>query len=291
MRKLFTVLLIAIVGLGHAQIINQKKVAKVKSSKLIVGLTGNADFDADMKAAVEEFWKFSSISEYLPMDEAKKKAKTDPNSLVLVFRHVRSSSCSHQAAGSNIRYKIVTSGYQVAITEGGGLKNFVATFVPTFGGETTREILYFAIALMNNTLETMEKQNLKNNIKMYSIFNSRAGKLKNKTLYIPDGWLAEKLSPNELAEIYPARIKVTSYEEWRDAIINKKEGIAYLIIVPTPLGDSYVHIHHLMDAETGACIGTAKPKAPLNVNGINVSKANTGFLNKKMASKYADLLK
>jgi|GEM_PF-3998321 len=283
-------MLIATTAICQAQIINHAKVATVKSSKLIIGLTGKEEFDSDLKAAVEENWKFSTVAEYLPMEEAKKKAKKDDNFLVLEFRHVNSSSCSHKTPGQSIKYRIVTSGYQLAITQGGSMKNFVATFIPTFNNTTTREILFFAVSLMNNTLETMEKDNMKNNFKINSVFNERASALNNKTLFVAEGWLSDKLPEDELKKIYPAKIKVASYEEWRDAILTKKEGTAYMIVVPMPAGDSYIYYHYIMDAETSQCIGIVKPKAPVNIGGVNVSNANTGYLNKKVATKYAELL-
>ncbi|MEO1653771.1 MAG: hypothetical protein AAFU64_09510, partial [Bacteroidota bacterium] len=105
------------------------------------------------------------------------------------------------------------------------------------------------------------------------------------------GWLDLNKKKDDIKELYNFPVEVVNYETWKEAILKKKEGIAYVVVVPVPLGGKYVYLHYLMDAQTGKVFAIVKPKVGLSIGGINLSKKNTGYINKKNLEAYDEVAK
>jgi hypothetical protein len=175
------------------------------------------------------------------------------------------------------------------LEDGKGNNPPVSCYFPTFGEdyEVTKEGLGFAVSEMNSIVSNLDKYNIKNNMTYNKPFKQNAPRLKDKTLLIPDFWLSEKVGVDELASLYEGKCQIVTYEEWSDAILNKR-NYAYVMIAPTPVGGDYVYLHYLMEASTGDVLYISKPKVAVNVGGFNVSAANTGYINGRCLKLYND---
>ncbi|MEM9023774.1 MAG: hypothetical protein AAGB22_08525 [Bacteroidota bacterium] len=264
-------------------IIGLEKVKEIKSAKMIVGLTDDEDLNASLRVAVDSFWTFNRVVEYLPLEEAKKKAKEDDKLMVLSIGSTTSKSLTHDRVQYSYRY--VSKGKTVEISR--GKKAILKQHIPAYGKDeaVSAEAIGFGLAAMQHICSTMVRKKLKNSLKLKSTLKESSTRIRSKTLYIPEGWLSEKLDKSAVKDLYGGKVKVVSYEEWRDAILTKQKGIAYTMVVPVPIGGDYVYVHYLMDAEKGR-LYAALQKTGVKVQGINLSKSNTGYITKKNMSLY-----
>jgi hypothetical protein len=291
MKKILTTFLPLMLGIVlNAQIIKLDDVRKVKASKLIVALTGDEQINEALKSVVPKYWTFSEVVGFEDAESANKKAKEDDNLYVLSIGTKSSRSLTHSTAGSNIRYQFISEGKAINIGRGKG-SPVIFNPIPSFEDDViTEEILIYGISTMQNMCKIMDEKNLSSNMKIKSAYKENTPELKNKVLYLAEGWLAPKLDVQKIPEMYDAKIKVVSYDDWRNAIISGEDGVAYCIVVPVATGGSYTYIHYLVDAKTSAIYAFTYPKVGMNVAGVNVSKSNTGYINSKNIGMYNDAL-
>ncbi len=115
--------------------------------------------------------------------------------------------------------------------------------------------------------------------------------------YIPKMFLNEKLTEASIKKYYDSNFKIATQEEWKEAIISRKNDVAYLILVPVPVSGDYIYQHYIVDAETSKIYALLQPKAGIamksgiiGVRDINLSKSNNGYINKKNIKKYGNVL-
>lgn len=273
-----------------AQVAKLDDIRAIKNSKVIVGLSGNDELDEILRRVITKYWSFSEVIAFENAETATKKAKLDDNLMVLKLGKKVGYSPSHSTPGSNNKYKYITEGHQIEIGTGKN-KLLVSVLIPTFkDDEITEEILVYGISTLQHLCKTMDDNNLKSNMKIKDVYKENTPQLKNKTLYIPEFWLSPKFDINEIKNLYDAKIKVVSYEDWRNAILTGEEGIAYVMVVPTPSGGNYVYLHYLVDAHTSNVYAFVYPKVSGSIAGINVTKSNTGFINDKNIKMYNEAL-
>jgi len=286
-------ILLGITNLANAQfqLINLKEVESIKNSKIVVGLTGNKDLDDAMIAAVNEFWKISEIGEPMPVEEAISKTKEDNSITVIKIGEIRAISMTHKY-NNYWNYRNINSSKVIELYNG-GKKPVFKQFIPEFNNEITSEILWFGIAAMHYQLVTMEENNI-GVTKLKKQYKSSSPKLNDVTLLIPEGWTDKKTTPESLKEIYGGKAYIVSYSIWRKAIMERDEDVAYSIICSVPFGDGYVHLHYLMDAKTGNILAVIQPKVAVSINkpkgNVNLTKGNSGYVNKKILEKYNNVL-
>jgi len=137
----------------------------------------------------------------------------------------------------------------------------------------------------------MIDQNLKGGMKAISTLRQQGSGLKDKTLLLPKSWLDSKLTEEQIKKNYTANFKIVSHQDWKNAIIEGQKDAAYVILVPVPVGGNYIYQHHIFDAETKKKFyALLQPKAGVSINGLNASKSNTGYINKKNVKKYNSVL-
>lgn len=272
---------------GQGDVIKDDEVKRIKESKLIVAEFGNKDDDEGMLRVVKKFWTFTSDVTSMPYKEAKELAKKDEKVLIIFITSAVSKSLPHDGGkfgDFKRQYKEVSSGAFLAIETGKG--NVLAnTYIPTFGGGITEEILVFGISNINCMLKTMDEKNLSNGRKLEEVYKaSFTPQLKEKTLYVLEDWMDEKCDKAKFASIYSGKFEMVSYEKWSSAILNK-EDVSYVIIAPRPIGGAFMYIHYLMDAKDGMVRATCAPKV-VTKNG----KSNTGLINEANVKRYNDAL-
>jgi hypothetical protein len=280
---------------GEGQFLKSTEVAQIKGAKIIVSQTGDKETDDALEKAVKSHWDFTSDVKSMTYKEAKAMAKTDPSVLIFIVASVKSKSLPHNVGpahnGFQQTYKSVSSGAAVMLEDGKG-HALASSYIPSFGTEglVTEEVLAFGVSAMNYQLKAMSEKNMANNLKIKSAYKEQTEKLKSKTLYIPEDWVSDKLDKSKIGTLYKANYEVVSYEKWRNAILNKEDA-AYVIVVPQPIGGSFIYVHYLVDAQTGTVYAMCQPKgAAVNVSGVNVSKANTGLINEKNIERYNESL-
>lgn len=276
---------------GQGDWVKLKEVKEIKECKLIVAQFGIKEQDDLMMDAVKNYWNFTSDITSMPYKQAKELAKKDPKVFIMFVTSATSKSLPHDGA-FNTSYKRVSSGAFMVIenAKGGVMAN---SYIPTFEGGLTPEILAFGVSNINCMLKTIEERQLGSNIKVFAAYKEHSPKLKQKTLYIPEGWVHENLDKAQAEKDYQAKFEIVSYEKWRDAILNKEE-VAYVILVPRPVGGKFVYEHYIMDAKTTSVLAISTNNAAtmdLGIAGnVNLNKSNTGFINNKNIKKYNDAL-
>ena len=294
MKKLFTFLFLAIFTHSYAQMITLSDVKEIKQSKLILGLPDDPELAESFKKMVKDFWTYIPIKEELPLGEALEKSKKDDKIMVLCMANKKSSSLNRGKAGN--QYKWVSMGLQLEIQKRNGKMVAYQAF-PTFGEdrEITEEGLAFGLTSLQFTIKSMISLEIKSNLKIEKAYEEVKHKLRKDTLYILEGWLDDDLTESEILKIYKKKFKIVGYDQWKNAILERKEGIAYLVVVGVPIGGNYAYHHYLVNAKTGNVYDDIYPKVSasldLGFKNVNLSKQNSGYVKKKNIEKYAELFK
>jgi hypothetical protein len=291
MKRNLTSALFLILGISlNAQVVHQSDIQKIKNSKLLVTLTEDEQFNEMLKATVAKYWTFSEVIGYESAENAIKRAKEDENILIMEVGSRSSKSMVHHSAGSSVGYQTISYGKAINIKKGKSTYLF-SNYIPSFEGDViTEEVLIYGISTFQFMCKVMDEKNLASNMNLTKALKEYTPELKNKTLYLAEGWIDKKFDIQEIPDLYEGKIKVVSYDDWRNAIILGEEGIAYCMVVPVPVGGSYSYVHYLVDAKTATIYAMTYPKMAVNVAGFNVSKSNTGYINAKNISMYNDAL-
>lgn len=272
-----------------------KNVSKIKSAKIIVAQYDNEQVTEDFNEAIKECWSFTEITEFLPLDEALEKAKSDDSYLVFKLGDMKSKSLTHNNGAGGWSYRYVSSGRTLEITN--GKKPLAFVNIPAYyENELAKEIFIFGVSVLQDNLTMMEKEQV-GTLKLRSIYKDAAPAIEKKELLIPEGWTDEKLTQDILNANYPYEAKIVSYEVWRDAINNREEGKAYVMLTPVPVGGDIVYVHYLMDCENANIYTISQSKVavkfrPGKGKSVNLSKGNSGFVTEKNVKLYAkDVIK
>lgn len=286
MRKFFLFVLAISIGFyANSQTMKQKELLEIKTSKTIVGLTDDDKVNEYLKNAIKEYWSFNEVVEYLPLKEAKKKAKENDNLVVMSIGTDWSTSSKHGNGG--YQYRTVSSSRYIGISRGKGYSIIFQNFPEFKDKNITPEVLDFAVSSLQYLCETMDEHKLKTNWKYKEPYKEHSKELQKKTLYLPEHWIDQKnITKEKLKELYNYPVEIVSYEKWAEAITSKEKGIAYCMIVPVSRIGDIIFLHYLVDAETGTVYAISTPKAVVKVAGINMSKANSDEIIKKNIKKY-----
>lgn len=167
----------------------------------------------------------------------------------------------------------------MAICDGDG-NRLIRIYIPSLGDNNMNadEITAFAISSMQYLCKEMDEKKLKNNMKWESDYKLHSPEIKSKTVYILDASLSEKMVIGEIKNYYPFPIEVVSYEKWKNAILNKEDGIVYCIIVPFPMAGTILFMHYLIDSKNG--IVYAVPKSSDKVTKKSLKQYNDAVLGK-----------
>lgn len=292
MKNILFFITIFTFNISNAQIPKLKQIENLKDSQIIIGLSGYEDVDESLIRMVNKFWDLCPILEKLPMEEAIEKAKSDDNLYAIFISSFESESFWKHGA-DNIKYKSVSVQYFVGFT-GRAKKPIMFSGIPVFNDEFTDEAIGHGINYINQIFGMM-LDNEVNAMKTLGLIKKKGSMLNDRILYMPEWMLDKKLDEKEISEIYDGKFKVVSDFEWSRAILSKREGVAYSIIIPAAVGGSYVFQHHICDAETGQILGIKYPKPAFSlsagIKNYNLSSGNKGFIAKKNLKQYNDILK
>ncbi len=273
----------------NAQIPKLKDIQHIKESKIIVGLTSNSELNTALKEVVSSIWNLSEIKSFLPLKSALSKASKDESLFVLYLGSTETESFKFGPKGYPVEYRYISKGKFLGFSKG-GKRPLMKSFIPSYDNIIPKESIAQGVKFVQEVFKTMIENNLKNGLKAISEFENNGKDLKNKTLYIPEGWVDSKLTEEQIEKYYGSKFEIVSYQKWKEAILTKKAGIAYVILIPIPVGGQYLYQHQICDAETDTFYAVIQPKAGVSLNGVNMSKSNTGLINKKNIKNYNKVL-
>lgn len=275
---------------GQGDLVKQSEVQQIKAAKIIIAQFGVKEIDDLNEATMKKFFTFNTNFAVMPYMEAKAEAKKDPEKVFIMFvTGVTSKSLPHDRDDKSTpnwkeQYRNISGGAFLVIenAKGGVMAN---CYLPSFEeGGITEEVIAFGCEAISSMLKTMDEKQMGSNLKLESTYFKDAPALKQKNLLIPEGWLSNKFDKVLIQTLYTGQYEVCSYEKWRDAILNK-EDVGYVVVVPKPVGGSYLYQHFLMNAKTGMVYAICYPKVS-----SSMSKSNTGYINEKNVKRYNDAI-
>jgi hypothetical protein len=275
---------------GQGDMVKQSEVQTLKTAKIIIAQFGVKEIDDMMESSIKKFFTFNTNFDVMPYMEAKAEAKKDPDHVFVMFvTGVSSKSLPHDRDDKTTplwkeQYRNISGGAFLVIenAKGGVMAN---CYLPSFeDGGITEEIVGFGCEAISSMLKTMDEKQMGSNLKLESTYLKDAPALKDKILYIPEGWLSPKFDKDAIKSIYTGQFEIVSYEKWRDAILNK-EDVGYAIVVPKPVGGGYVYQHFLVNAKSGKVYAICYPRVA-----TSASKSNTGYINEKNVKRYNDAI-
>lgn len=296
-----TLLLLLCLGMYSSSAFAQLYVAKkyvdrVRESKTILGLSGDEAIDEALRTAVDRFYTLSEVVEALPAKEALAKASADPGLTVLYFTTYnasggRSSFTPNKvdADTTTLRSKPAKAagkkfGRQLAIVNGEGWNDLLLwTFVaPNAEHQLTPAIVHFAVAALEDFGQVMGEASAKSRRLYPQTVRSRSEELRAKTLYVPDNYLPQGVTPEAAADAYGYDLAVVPYETYTEVVTEGRENAAYCMIAR--FADLF--LHYLVDAQTGEVLYVYKPKQSSAIKSVKAIKHDRPQLTTKMVTKY-----
>jgi len=255
---LFTIYSSVLLNAQNTSLVKLDDVRLIKNSKIIVALTNFEEINLSLKNTVRNFWSFCPISDFMPEKEAFLKAEKEQGFVVMKI----------DGAGSDKEWNI--SIYDK--DENTLIKNQLPL------GHGYDETFAFGLFSMQYLCKTMDESNSKNNLRWNSLYKVKSAELKTKKLYILDSDLDSDLDKEKIKENYQYPIEVVSYDKWKDAILNKTEGVAYCIIVPfimylnSQSGQAQQErlflFHYLVEAKSGVVYSIEKDHKKIKKSSI-----------------------
>jgi hypothetical protein len=261
-------------------------------------------FNEYLKYAIANHWKFSTEIEYLPFSQAVRKLEQDKGatSNLLYYSYLIDEDLpnhNHQKRTWE-RSGIATKQCQVLVLSTSHLdlrrvsafnapKNMVGTLFPI--GRIDQGSAIFTINHMQSQLDYLRdnEKGKMTNLYVYSKdFRKNTPELQSKTLLIPQEYMDEDFTAEEIKEYYPYPYKVCKYEEVAKAYLEKKEDIAVLELVPLNVNHGALNTVFITNAASGKLLLYERPEAGMSVMGKDVS--NHALLNKKIFKKIKSLI-
>lgn len=273
---------------AKAQILKRSTLDEIKQGRVIVALTEDEQLNNVWKAAIEDRWKYTEIIDYVPEEDAFAKLKAGEVDYVL-FLDTKVVARSRNYKRGEYIYVYRNEGMAIALRTG-KRANAAIQYIPPFGedNEYAEAFINFGIDAFQYQFETMIKKELKSNVNLYAKYNENGNELKDKTLLVLSEWIHKKITIEKVKEIYKGKIEAVPFSDWKETIMERQEGKAYVVVVPIPLGNKYVYFHYLMDAVSGKILGMGQPKVSFGAFGY--SKGNSGFVNEKNLEVYNELM-
>lgn len=268
--------------------------------------------DAYLLEAVKSCWDFCDVdtSRLYTKKEAKAITKKE-DCIMMTLQKYSSKSLSSQrypTVSENLsvssRYDSQTGktlyytnsrGWILRIEK--GTKNYYNFSMPFPQGKINnipKSYFFFAISNMNSAIKVMDDKRLKKAQDLYDEFAAKSTVLKHKTLLIPDCFLSEGFTADDVKRIYKHPVQIVSEEDWGNAIISKNPLYAYVMIIQNPVNGTFQGIHCTMNAEEGSCLGIAhtgtKVKVKMKLSNVITMEDQEYYINEEIMTWYANLV-
>lgn len=291
MRIVIFILLALIPWASQAQygLVKLEDVERIEESTIIIAESKDAALTQNLKGAMDDVWTFSDVTAPLPLSGALKRAKANRKYLVIEIATLGGKMKSGEGKDD---YQVIREGVHLQIRSFDA-EPLVRAFIPKFGkdGIVTKEAIVFGLQSMQYLLKTMMENQLKHTLRFQYAYRPNSSRLKLRTLLIPEGWADSDLDRKALRDMYPGPAEVVPYKRWKAAILQKKRGYAYAMIVPTPHGDGeWRYYHYIVDAEQGIVFGLLLPSDASLAGDATVPLDNMGYINQENIPDYVKVL-
>jgi hypothetical protein len=203
--------------------------AAFKASKTYAVKTGNAAYDTELENAMKESWKITS---YEMLDAKALDAKLIDKSASFIVSIVintanRGQSYHYIALLNGGKKNLNKYGYDDMLAYG-VVNHFVNEMENTDCAWRMRNI----IESMVDAISIVQKNDIKGNSKkivdgLRDIYNTKASKIKDRTLLIPDYMINGKLDKADIAGAYPFKYELCKREKIEKAIKEKSKEYYY----------------------------------------------------------------
>lgn len=243
MKPLYLLTILVALSLSvSAQYANLKKATALKTGKLIVAYSGNAEQDELLKANVDKYWKTTPVIDYMPYWDALKKAKEDPSYFLITI--VKDKSTHTTESGE----KLENFSAQLAIqtnTRGTVCDQVIAKENPT------NINFAFGVIYLNHLVNAMIDNNLKNMGAYYKYAKSQTPKVLEEKFYVVENDFADEYAKNQFIKHYKGSYEMADRATVERKLLNQEENAVVLYYVPRSMGNGYYYENFLIDASTG----------------------------------------
>ncbi len=203
--------------------------AQFKASKTYIVQTGDAKFDAEVAGAMKELWK-ATPSETI--DEATFKTKLPDKSASFLVSIIISAGSANQ----NYHYFALFNGGKKKIGNYGYDDMLAYCPLNHWQNEATITACTYRVRNMVESMilamDIVQKKDIKGNSKkivdgLKEVYNSRASKIKERTLLFCKETLGEKLTKIEIAGIYPYKFEICAKDKIEQVIKDKSTEYYY----------------------------------------------------------------
>lgn len=266
MRKcIFISFLILFASIVDAQMTNSSDAKELKMKKVIVALREypknvKADEKAmidsvntSLKFAIENYWNFNSVADYMPLSKAKDFVKKNKKThcFITIDKGV-SKSLKH--GSSSYRYQYVSyseklSVYTPSLT--------ASVYLPQYSGSMNKTTSVYSVMQLQKILDLLYQKEFKNIIGSLGYVKKNGPKIIKKTLLIPKEYVSPKLSVDDIKLAYPYDLDICDLDKIKRATLNKDPKYAIIVYVPIPVGGKMVHRLYVSNAEDGDVYGVA----------------------------------
>lgn len=229
----------------NTSVVKLEDVKLIKNSKVIFVLTNDESTNEVIKKIGRDFWSFTPVEGYMTGKEANEKAENGTGYVFIKLEGASQNTIRIYDKDDNL---------------------LIENRLPAVSNETIGmdEAYAFGITSIQYFMNTMLLKNFKNNIWWKQFYGLHCLEMKSKKLYILQSIGSDKLNAENLKGLYHYQAEIVNHERWKDAILNKREGIIYVLIVsrttshyemngsnPSTSSTSQVYYHYLVDSETG----------------------------------------
>lgn len=250
-------LLLSVFGVS-AQNIKSSDAKKIKEKKLIVAYSKYpkkaTDLDREfvdhsnqvLKETIESYWDFSAIGEAMTLDEAQEVIKKDKSQYYITLEALVTKDI--------IDSRIISYSERLAIYSP---KLSASVFLPTYEGKMTKATATFAVLQLNKLLTLLETGEIKSVLASWNYIKTNGPKIITKTLLIPDTYIANKFTNEDVKLYYPYDLEIAPIEKIEAAILSRdpKYAVAYHVTMPGGGPKALAHRVFIVNAEDGDVYG------------------------------------
>jgi hypothetical protein len=241
--------------------------------------------NASLRFAMENYWQFSEVANYMPISEAKEFIKKNKEYCYITIDEGVSRSLSRNGpliikGIEYSKYRYISYSERLSIYSP---KLTASVYLPEYQGWMNKTTTVYAAMQLSKILDLLYEEKFKNLLGSGAYIKRNGPKIVNKTLLIPREYVSPKLSEVEIREAYPHPLELCDLEKIERAILNKDPKYAVVFHVPIPAGGKYLYRLYITNAEDGDIYGVADGnRVELDLGYISVGGQNKKYLiNKK----------
>lgn len=213
--------------------------------------------NASLKFAMENYWTFNEVVDFMPLSEAKDFVKDNKDSHSYLAIELGFSKSTKKNENDNFKgnaYRYVSYSERIGIYAP-SLTSSV--FLPHYEGPLTHAAAVFGVMQMQKILTLLYQEEITSIMGSRSYVKNNGPKLKNKTLLIPKEYVSNKLTNEEIREAYPFNLEICNLQKIEKAILDRDPDYAVVYHVPLPVAGKFIYRLYIANAEDGDVYGVS----------------------------------